>query len=54
MAKVTLENRTTLVDSQKCRIHLEAGEHEVSADIEKALKDAGLIEVKKTIKKTEE
>lgn len=53
MPKITLENRTTVVNANNCRIHLEAGEQEVTTEIEKALQEAGLIKVKKPIKQTE-
>lgn len=45
MAKVTLDSRVT-VGTSKGRIHLEAGEQEVTAEVEKLLKEAGLIEAK--------
>lgn len=49
MAKVTIKSRLT-VGTAKGRIHLEAGEQEVSAEVEKALVDAGVIEKKAPVK----
>jgi len=46
MAKITLESRVTL-GTDNGRIYVEAGEQEVSAEVEKALIDAGLIEAPK-------
>lgn len=45
MAKITLESRVT-VGTPKGRIHLEAGEQEVTAEVEKILIESGLIEAK--------
>lgn len=49
MAKVNIKSRLT-VGTEKGRTHLEAGEQEVSAEIEKALIDAGVIEKKAPVK----
>lgn len=53
MAKVTLSS-SVLVGLKDTRQILEAGEHEVSAEVEKALIEAGLIEAKKTTTKPKE
>lgn len=49
MAKVKIKSRLT-IGTAKGRTHLEAGEQEVSSEIEKALVDAGVIEKKATAK----
>lgn len=49
MSKVKIQSRLT-IGTGKGRIHLEAGEQEVSAEVEKVLLDAGVIEKKAPVK----